>query len=102
MLSVRQRRVAAPTGPVRTHPDLRRAPRGRAGVKDADLVGPTPTPEQGVSDHGLKEQSGVILPQEDAALPQAPPPTQDSSSTMKLAAGVSCISPTVLHPYPPK
>lgn len=43
----------------RTHPDLRHAPRRRVGVEHVDLVVPTPTPEQRVSDQGLKGKREV-------------------------------------------
>lgn len=71
------------------------------GVEDVDLVVPAPTPEQRVSDHSLKGKQKV------SRVPEREPSkttllTQDSSSTMKLVAGVFCISPTVLQPYPPK
>lgn len=39
-----------------THPDLRRAPRSLVGIKHIDLVVPPPTPEQRVSDHGLRDK----------------------------------------------
>lgn len=86
-----------------THPDLRRAPRSLVGVEDVDLVVPPPTPEERVSDHGLRDQRSVNHGHEKVVpFPKVNPLTQDSSSMMKLAAGVVCISPMVLHPYPPK
>lgn len=54
----------------RTHPDLRHAPRRRVGVKHVDLVVPTPTPEQRVSDHGLKGKRDVNRAREGALPPE--------------------------------
>lgn len=45
---------------------------------------------------------GVNRVQREAVIQERFPITQDSSSTMKLVAEVFCISPMVLHPYPPK
>lgn len=52
-----------------THLGLRAAPGGRAGVKDVDLVVPTPESEQGVSYSGLAEKDPDEL-----HLPKRPPP----------------------------
>lgn len=40
------------------------------GVKDVDLVVPTPTPEQRVSDHGLRDKRNVNRVQEKVVLPK--------------------------------
>lgn len=84
-----------------THLGLRVTPGGGAGVKDVDLVVPTPKPEQGVSDGGLEEKIQMrptCLRDHVASTCHIQPLTQDISSTRKLADGVFCTSCMVLQP----
>lgn len=84
-----------------THLGLWVAPGGGAGVKDMDLIVPTPEPEQGVSDGGLADKiqmSSTCLRDHVTPTCHILPLTQDISSTRKLTDGVFCTSRMVLQP----